>query len=183
SLPHYKYWLPSLKRFDHVVVGMQGTVAPLSEALGRQCHYVPGGVDVLRFGPGPNPPERVIDVYSVGRRSDGVHQALLRQAARHQLFYVYDTLQNAESQAPSHRQHRDFYADIAKRARFFTVAPGKATLSSETQGQVEIGFRYYEGSAAGAGMVGQAPDSALFRTMFPSPPPVTPPHPHRPPPS
>jgi hypothetical protein len=166
SLGAYRYWLPSLKRFDHVVVGMQGTVTPLSEVLGKQCHYVPGGVDALRFSPGSNPPERVIDVYSMGRRWDGVHQALLKQAAHHELFYLYDSLQNAESQAASHRQHRDLYANIAKRTKFFTVAPGKAALSSETQGQVEIGFRYYEGAAAGAVMVGQAPDSEMFRTMF-----------------
>src|SRR5262249_7742788 len=68
SLPLYKYWLPSLRRFDHVVVGMKGTVAPLSEAIGQPCHYVPGGVDAIRFGPYPKPPDRVIDFYSVGRR-------------------------------------------------------------------------------------------------------------------
>src|SRR5262245_55683953 len=49
DLPLYKYWLPSLRRFDHVVVGMHGTVAPLSELLGSRCHYVPGAVDALRF--------------------------------------------------------------------------------------------------------------------------------------
>ena len=43
NLPLYKYWLPSLRRFDHVVLGMQGTVAPLSDArseerrVGKEC--------------------------------------------------------------------------------------------------------------------------------------------------
>lgn len=166
SLPLYKYWLPSLKRFDHVVVGMLGTVAPLSDVLGQPCHYVPGGVDAIRFSPNPSPPDRVVDVYSVGRRWDGIHQALLKQATGGEIFYVHDTLQTGESQAADHRQHRNLYANVAKRSRFFLVAPGKVNVREETQGQVEIGFRYYEGSAAGTIMVGQAPDLDQFRRFF-----------------
>jgi hypothetical protein len=166
SLPLYKYWLPSLRRFDHVVVGMNGTVAPLAEALGQACHYVPGAVDAIRFSPFPAPPERSIDVYSVGRRWNGVHEALLRRAEATGSFYVYDTLQTGESQTPDHRQHRSLYASTAKRSRFFVVAPGKVNVPEETRGQVEVGFRYFEGSAAGTIMIGQAPDCEPFRTMF-----------------
>jgi hypothetical protein len=39
-------------------------------------------------------------------------------------------------------------------------------VPEETKGQIEIGFRYYEGSAAGAVMIGQAPDCESFHTMF-----------------
>jgi hypothetical protein len=166
SLPLYKHWLPSLKRFDHVVIGMHGTVAPLSDAIDRRCHYVPGGVDAIRFSPYPASPDRVIDVYSVGRKWDGAHRALLEQSARNEIFYIYDTLQTGESQAADHRQHRDLYANTAKRSRFFTVAPGKTDVPGETQGQVEVGFRYYEGAAAGTVMIGRAPDCQPFREMF-----------------
>lgn len=173
-LPQYKYWLPSLKRFDHVFVGMNGTVAALSDALGQRCAYVPGGVDAVRFSPYPQQPERVIDAYSVGRRWDGVHQALLKRAAAQNSFYLYDTLQNGESQAPNHQDHRSLYASTAKRSRFFTVAPGKAGVHEETRGQVEVGFRYFEGSAAGTIMIGQAPDCEHFRDMFDWPDAVVP---------
>ena len=166
SLPLYKYWLPSLKRFDHVVVGMLGTVEPLSKVLDRQCHYVPGGVDTLRFAPDPDQGDRAVDVYSVGRRWEGIHQALVQEAAGGEFFYIYDTLQTGESQAADHRQHRDLYANVAKRSKFFLVAPGKVNVQEETKGQVEIGFRYYEGSAAGTVMVGQPPDMDRFRSMF-----------------
>lgn len=166
SLPLYKYWLPSLKRFDHVFVGMKGTVAPLADALGQPCHYVPGGVDALRFSPSPNPPERTIDVYSVGRRWEGLHQALLTRAAKDRTFYLHDTLQSGESMTPDHKQHRNLYANTAKRSRFFVVAPGKVNVPEETHGQIEVGFRYYEGSAAGTIMIGQAPDCDPFRAMF-----------------
>jgi hypothetical protein len=141
NLPLYKYWLPSLRRFDHVIVGMYGTMAPLSDAIGRQCHYVPGGVDALRFSPYPDPPDRIIDVYSVGRRVEAIHQALLKRANTRHSFYLYNTLETGESEAPDHRQHRDLYANTAKRSRFFMVAPGKVNVPSETQGQIEVAFR------------------------------------------
>jgi hypothetical protein len=166
NLPLYKYWVPSLTRFDHVVVGMYGTVTRLGEAIKRSCHYVPGGVDAIRFSPYPTLPARVIDAYSVGRRWDGLHDALLKRASDTGAFYVYDTLQTGESQTPDHKQHRDLYANMAKRSRFFIVAPGKVNVPEETHGQVEVGFRYYEGAAAGAIMIGQAPDCEPFRAMF-----------------
>jgi hypothetical protein len=166
DVPLFKYWLGSLRRFDHIVVGLHGTVEPLGEAIERRCHYVPGGVDAVRFSPYPSSPDRAIDVYSVGRRVEPIHQALLDLAAGKHIFYVYDTLQTGVSEAQDHRQHRDLYANTAKRSRFFMVAPGKVDVPQETQGQIEIGFRYYEGVAAGTVMLGQAPDCQPFREMF-----------------
>ena len=46
------------------------------------------------------------------------------------------------------------------------VAPGKVNVPEETQGQIEVGYRYYEGSAAGTVMLGQAPDCRPFRELF-----------------
>lgn len=170
ALPHYKYWLHALRQFDYVFVGFSGTAAPLSQAIDRPCRYLPGGVDALRFSPYPNPPARVIDVYSLGRRWDGSHQALLAASRREEIFYVYDTFRRiAESHVYDHRQHRDLYANLSKRSRYFVVAPGKMDVPEETQGQVEIGYRYYEGAAAGAVLIGQAPDSEAFRQLFPWP--------------
>jgi hypothetical protein len=166
DLPLCKYWIPSLRRFDHVVVGLQGTAAPLSEMIGRRCHFVPGAVDALRFSPYPHAPERVVDIYSVGRRLEAVHEALRTFAARKGSLYQFDTLQTGTSQAPDHRQHRELYASIAKRSRFFLVAPSKADQPEETKGQSEVAFRYYEGSMAGTVMIGQAPDCPPFHEMF-----------------
>lgn len=166
DLPRFKYWLPSLRRFDHVVLGMKGTVKALSEAIGRPCHYVPGAVDAIRFGPYPDRPQRVIDVYSVGRRAEGPHRALLGMAASKGLFYLFDSLHSGESIAVDHRQHRDLYANVAKRSRYFMVAPGKVDQPHETTGQIEVGFRFYEGAAAGCVLVGQAPRCEHFDGMF-----------------
>jgi hypothetical protein len=49
------------------------------------------------------------------------------------------------------------------------VAPAKMNLANETLGQVETGFRYFEGAAAGAVMIGQPTDSESFRELFPWP--------------
>jgi hypothetical protein len=174
ELPHYRYWLPSLSRFDHVIVGLQGTAAPLSDVIGQRCDYVPGGVDAIRFSPSPDPPERVVDIYSVGRRVPDVHQALLDLAASKGLFYVYDSLPISGNHAPDHREHRDLYAATAKRSRVFLVAPSKADTPEETRGQLEVGFRYFEGVAAGTVMVGQMPDCPAFREMFDWPDAVVP---------
>jgi spore maturation protein CgeB len=169
EIPLFKYWLHWLRQFDYVFVGLRGSVAPLSKAIGRDCRWLPGAVDCMRFTPHPTPPARVVDVYSIGRRWDGIHQELLDAAARKEVFYVYDTFAAADSEPFDHRQHRDMLANMTKRSRFFMVAPPKMDVPEETQGQSGIGYRYYEGAAAGAVMIGQAPTCPEFAEMFPWP--------------
>jgi hypothetical protein len=166
SVPEFKYWLPLLRVFDHVVLGLSGSTKPVSDAIDKPCYYVPGGVDALRFSPYPNCPKRSVDVYSIGRRWEGIHRALVNLARRDQLFYVFDTLQSGNSPVRNHREHRELYASIAKRSNFFLVAPAKMDVQRERGGQIEIPFRYFEGAAAGCVMIGQALDCEPFRRMF-----------------
>jgi hypothetical protein len=159
-----------LRRFDYVVLGSQGAVEALSQFLGRQCHLVPAATDTLRFSPFPRAPDRSIDVYSMGRRWEGVHGALLSAASEQGLFYLYDSCRGlAKAQTFNHAQHRELLANLAKRSKYFVVSPGKMNSFEETRGQVEIGYRYFEGAAAGAVMVGQAADCEAFRELFPWP--------------
>jgi hypothetical protein len=65
-----------------------------------------------------------------------------------------------------HQQHRNLVANIAKRSRYFVVAPAKMDSLGETCGQVEVGYRYFEGAAAGAVLIGEVPDSDTFRELF-----------------
>jgi hypothetical protein len=169
SLHKYRHWMSALRRFDHVFVGLSGSVGRLSQAIGQPCHWVPGAVDTLRFTPHSNPEARaarVIDVLSVGRKSKGVHQALRRMAARNEIFYLHDTFAAADAEVIDHREHRDLLASLSQRSRYFMVTPAKIGAFGETQGQIEVGFRYYEGAAAGGVLIGQAPDCASFRKMF-----------------
>lgn len=168
-IPEQKYWLHALNQFDHVFIGCSGAVQPISDFIGRSCRFLPGAVDTLRFSPYPEPPARVIDVHSIGRRREGIHQALLHASKRREIFYVHDTFVASRANVLDHRQHRDQFANMAKRSRFFMVAPGKMDCLEETQGQVEVGHRYFEGASAGAVMIGQAPDCEPFRQLFPWP--------------
>ena len=81
QLPLGEGWLAALRKFDFVIVGTDGTGKSLGETLRRPCHEMIGGVDAIRFSPYPNPTPRLIDVYSVGRRWEGIHQSLLKMAA------------------------------------------------------------------------------------------------------
>ncbi len=170
DIPLCGNWLHALTKFDHVFVGFRGTVEPLSKAIGKPCRWLPGAVDALRFSPYPEPPPRVIDVYSLGRRWEGIDQASLKSAAQDGIFYLHDTFPAMANMKPYDlQQHRSLFANVAKRSRHFMVAPAKMNLSSETQGQVEIGYRYFEGAVAGTVMIGQPPDCAAFKETFPWP--------------
>ena len=166
SIHKYRHWMSALRKFDHVFVGLRGSVGPLSQAIGRPCHWVPGAVDTLLFTPHLSPPARVIDVFGIGRRHEGVHQALRKMASRNEIFYLHDTSAAAQAAAFDHREHRELLARLSQRSRYFIVAPAKIDSYAETHGQIEMGYRYFEGGAAGAVMIGQAPDCASFRDMF-----------------
>jgi spore maturation protein CgeB len=167
AIPEYKYWLHALSQFDYVFIGCKGSVSALSQAIHRSCHWLPRGIDALRFSPFPDPPARVVDVYSIGRRHEGIHREMLKAADRGRFFYLYDTLAGtADTEVYDYRQHRDLFANIAKRSRYFMVAAAKMDSSVETRGQVEVGSRYYEGAAAGAVMIGEALDCDAYGELF-----------------
>jgi hypothetical protein len=167
EIPRVKYWHGALSQFDYIFMGFRGSVSALSQAINRPCHWLPVGIDALRFSPFPDPPARVIDVYSIGRRYEAIHREILKAAERGELFYVYDTIPNlGTSHVRDHQQHRGLFANIAKRSRYFMVAAAKMDFPRETRGQVEVGYRYCEGAAAGAVMIGEAPDCEAYRELF-----------------
>ena len=141
AIPKYKYWLHALSQFDYVFVGFRGSVSALSHAANRPCHWLPRAVDALRFSPFPDPPARVIDVYSIGRRHEGIHHEMLKAAEQGNLFYVYDTLggsniNTASTDVYDHRQHRNLFANIAKRSHYFLVAAAKMDALSELEAKL-----------------------------------------------
>jgi hypothetical protein len=162
----YAFHLNLLKQFDHVTFCFSGSVEAVQGAIDRPVHHVPLAADVLRFSPYPNPPERSIDVYSMGRRPESAHRALLELAARKEIFYIYDTIPGLLIQPRDHREHRDLVASFGQRARFFVAYPAKVDATHETRGQSEVGARFYEGAATGAVMIGQAPTVPAFAKDF-----------------
>jgi len=162
----YEVWMPALKYFDHIAVGMIGSVKTLESASQRPCHFVAGAVDTIRFSPYPHMPERVIDLYSIGRIGKELHDTVLDVAAKNNMFYIHDTFLASDSNVFDHNIHRGMYANMAKRSRYMFVAPAKMNMPEENKGQFEIGYRYYEASAAGAIMIGQAPNCESYHAMF-----------------
>ena len=165
-LEEYRFHLRLLEHFDHVFFCFSGTVQTVEDFVGRPCHHVPLAADVLRFTPYPDPPLRSIDVYSMGRRADAMHQILLGMAQREGLFYIYDTIPGLLIQPRDHRAHRDLVANVAKRSRYFVTFPAKVDCADETRGQSEVGARFFEGAAAGSVMIGRSPSSPAFCELF-----------------
>jgi hypothetical protein len=167
DLPNFKNWLPALAQFDFIFLGMRGTVSALSQAANRSCFWLPGGVDALRFAPFSHRPARVVDVYSMGRRYEGIHHELLKAAEQGEIFYLHDThVGGGMMEVYDYRRHRELFANIAKRSRCFVVAGAKMDQASHTKAQVEVGYRYFEGVAAGTVMIGDAPDCDAYRELF-----------------
>lgn len=156
--------LAVLRRFDGVFTGCQWSVPSFSKVLGRPCRYLPFSVDALAFCPYPDPPARVIDFYAMGRRPPGTHEALMRMGKDPNWFYLYDTTRDARYTC--RREHRRRLAALIQRSRYFLVNVGKANALHETGGQEEIGFRYFEGAAAGCVMIGEAPRTPSFEHLF-----------------
>ena len=167
-----RHFLPILAKFDVVMLYYSQTVKPLSERIGVKCAYLPPGVDAISFCPYPDPPQRFIDVYSIGRRSQITHEKLLDMARETGLFYLHDTI--GGSQAINSREHRALFAKLAKRSRYFIVNPGKIDEPHVRGDQIEVGNRYFEGAASGAIMVGERPNNEAFEELFDWPGAVTP---------
>jgi hypothetical protein len=171
EIAHHRHFLRILARFDVVMLYYSQTVKPLSERIGRRCVFLPPGVDAILFCPYPSPPNRVIDVYSIGRRSEITHQKLLRMVRESDLFYLHDSISG--SQAINSSEHRALFANVAKRSRYFIVNPGKIDEPEKRGNQIETSNRYFEGAASGAIMVGERPSSEVFERLFDWPEAVT----------
>jgi len=166
SIPRYRHWMAAISQFDHIFLANRSSVKPLSEATGRPCYWLPAGVDTVRFSQFPACPPRVVDVFSIGRRRPGMHDSLMRLAKSRQLYYLYDTCKISVANVYDPQEHRETFANTAKRSRFFLVAPPKFDELAETAGETDIGYRYYEGSAAGAVLLGQRANIDIFDQLF-----------------
>mgnify|MGYP003694103471 CR=1 FL=1 len=124
---------------------MKGTVAPLSNALGQPCHYLPGGVDGIRFSPYPQQPRRVIDAYSVGRRWQGVHEALQKRAAAQNEFYVSTRCRTARARRRTIRSTAISTRLPPSEAASSPWRRGRRVWTRRRMGRSRVGFRYVRG--------------------------------------
>ncbi len=158
--------------FDHIAVGLHGSVEAADRALGRPCTWIGGAVDALRFCPSMIEQDRPIDVLNLGRRSPITHEALVTWADRHERWYYYDT--TGPNLRNDHITHRAFLAGQCRRSRFFIANLSRFNQPEIRGRQQEPGIRHYEGAAAGAVLIGQPPDTDTFRSEFDWPDAVVP---------
>jgi hypothetical protein len=154
DIPIYKSCVEILKEFDYVVF-MFVASDPFLPFIKGHSRYMAAGIDCLNFSPYPNPPQRAIDVLSIGRRAPATHKALLQMAKDDNKFYMYDTINALK--AHDLDEHRLMTANMAKRSRYFIVSPGKFDKPEETGGTSEFGYRYFEAGSAGTIMIGMRP--------------------------
>ena len=177
KLDIFKKYLPILSKFDYVilicsesfhsvqdVVNCHCSCLPAGVDANCHCFCLPAGVDAIRFSPYPNPPFRCIDVYNMGRKSYVTHQSLLKMAEQKKIFYIFDTISQMDTDV--YKEHRSLVSNIAKRSRYFIANYGKINDINQTQGQAELGYRFFEGAASGTVMIGEAPDTDAFRKHF-----------------
>ena len=161
----YRNYLRMLSQFDLVVLYYSQSVGPVDEMIGeKKCTFLPPGVDTIRFCPYPDPPARMVDVYSIGRRSAVTHKAFLGMAAQRGMFYLHDSTSADHVLDPV--EHRILFANIAKRSRYFIVNPGLIDRPDIRGNQIEIGNRYFEAAASGSVLLGERPRNGEFEKFF-----------------
>lgn len=157
-------FLELLKDFDHIFLAVNHSTNAIANITGRPCTYLPPGVDTIKFCPYPHFPHRSIDVCYIGRRSPVTHKILLNHAERENFFYFYDTSKNFNILEP--REHRLFLANTLKRSRYFVANKANADQVWKTGKNMEVGYRFFEGAAAGTLMIGAPPTTDVFNQLF-----------------
>jgi len=107
-----------------------------------------------------------IDIYSMGRRPNILHQKLLALKESKGITYRYDGLSSSALYVKDYRVHRDNLRESLQKSRSFLVFPSKFDVLNQTHGQVEFGFRFFEGAASGTVLIGDIPDSETFKEIF-----------------
>lgn len=164
QIEQYPEMLRVVADFDDVYVGSSQVSEVVGKVVSGRCEYLPPSIDAIRFCPWPNPPNRTIDMYQMGRRSPKTHDALMEIAARDNFFYYFDSTNGSAFR--NYADHRIHLANLIKRSSFFVANRAKADLPKQTNGQDEIGLRFFEGAAAGAVMIGDYPKCPEFHQYF-----------------
>jgi len=165
SLDQWAKLFPLLQRFDRIYIGTSTTLPKAQKILSPNCRYLPPGVDALKFCPPSLHDPRPIDVMFFGRRSAEMHQSLYRWAQANKRFYQFDTFA-PQRNVTDPTEHRQFTADMIQRTKFFIANKAQMTNSALTGGQEDLSFRFFEGAAAGAVLLGHRPDIPAFHENF-----------------
>ncbi|NQX29741.1 glycosyltransferase family 1 protein [Microbacteriaceae bacterium VKM Ac-2854] len=160
-------WLPDLpkialaarlQRLDPLFVPFRQAADELTRRHPNgRFDWLPFGVDTDVFRPGPG--ERDVFAFSMGRRYEPLHRALLTYCAERGLEYRY----RREGELLSPQE----LGELAGRARYFVVTPPDFDDAARTGGYSPLVMRYLEGLAAGARLLGVLPSSGEYERLLP----------------
>jgi len=170
DLPGSADYIRQLRGFDHIFIFTRNVLPAVRELSGVPTSFLSTGVDALRFAPRVPVPARSIDVTSYGRRLAGTHTALKLASAGASLHYAYDTVRGVFEVSDS-VDHRDALAANLQRSRYCVVYKNndEPARTARTGGEETLTNRFFEATAAGAVLLGSAPDTPDFRGAFPWP--------------
>ncbi|CAD1791839.1 glycosyltransferase family 1 protein [Xanthomonas arboricola pv. juglandis] len=166
-LDSQKAELKLLDQFDHVFVLNASCVDALRRYTSTPVSFLASACDTLLATPLPRPPQRCIDVVSIGRRMPQVHAHLLAHAqANPDFFYLHDVLRGGAVQ--DWAAHRLQSAAMIKRAKFFMAHDFVVDTQGFFKGvkKQALATRYFEGAAGGAVILGSAQACPEFAQYF-----------------
>jgi len=165
DLVHEETLRRALSPFDDVFLLASGSIERVRRLLpSSRVHFLAPAVDAWAASPDPHWPERVIDVYYMGRRSPRAHRAFFDWAERRGRFYLHDTFGPGRPIDP--REHRALLRRLVQRTRFFVVNKGLANRAAEEKIQDEVPSRFPEGAAGGAILIGDPPQTPRLEELF-----------------
>jgi hypothetical protein len=151
--------LAVLQGLDPLFVAFREAYLELRRRFPRgRFEWLPFGVDTTVFDALPGG-ERPIFAYSMGRRYEPLHRALLRYCEERGLDYRYT------------KQPGEFFPSELGRlvgsCQYFLVGPPDLASPERTGGFSPFVMRYLEGLAAGARLLGTLPGSGEYERLLP----------------
>ena len=167
DIPHMKNYMSFFDQFDLICLGTRHALEAVQALTDTPCMFVPPGVDTIKFCPNfESEKSPSIDVCNLGRRSPSTHEALLDKAQEEDFFYYHELTNGSVLRVEDHQHHRTLIANILGSSRYYITNYAKADMPALIAGECEIGYRFFEGAAAGAVLIGAPPKGDLYGKYF-----------------
>lgn len=161
---HYRVKSLPYRVIDHIFVGFDDVVSPISEVSNRPTSALPIGINTTRFRPVRTWADRMYDICWTGRRIMPMHETLLRMASERGWRYYFDTFSVGAFENAF--EHRDWLARLLSDSRFAISHYARITQPEMTKGQRQLGGRFLESAAAGNVLVGAPPNTPQFHSVM-----------------
>ena len=167
DLPKMAKFMDFFDQFDLICIGTHHVLEDVQKMISTPCMFLPSGVDTMKFYPNfESGKRRSIDVCSLGKRSAATHDALLNKAEKESFFYYHELTDGSVLRVDDHQAHRTLVANLLKSSRYRITNYTKAELPERIAGEYEIGYRFFEGAAAGNVLIGAPPKGDLYGKYF-----------------